>query len=139
MAFADVEEYIARLKPGERALSQDERGYIETLLSDASAKLAGRLAEAGVAVDDSDETQAANLTRVTCNMVREHMDSEERNGMSSMSQTIGSTSASVSFSAGLTNFYISRDDELSLGIRKRSKYRSVMADTSTGDFEAESG
>lgn len=137
MAFADVTDYIARLNPSERNLSQDEQAYIGTLLADASAKLSGRLAEAGVAVDDNDTAQAANLKRVTCNMVREYLDAEKRDGYSSMSQTIGSTTASVSWSAGMTNFYISRDDELSLGIRRRSKYRSILSDTSAGFFESE--
>lgn len=139
MAFADVTDYIERLNPSERDLSQDEQAYIGTLLADASAKLAGRLAEAGVTVDETDENQAANLKRVTCNMVREYIDAEKRDGFNSMSQTIGSTIASVSWNAGTTNFFISRDDELSLGIRRRSKYRSILPDMSTGCFETHEG
>lgn len=134
-AFADVDDYIARLNPSERDLSQDEKDYIDVLLSDASAKLSGMLAEAGVEVDETDETQAANLTRVVCNMVREYSDAESRDNMGSMSQGIGSTNVSVQWSTGLTNFYVSDADLAVLGIKKRARGRTLHPDTSTSSFE----
>lgn len=134
MAFADVEDYLSRMKPSERDVTQDERDYIGVLLSDASAKLAGLLASAGVEVDETDETQTANIKRVVCNMVREFLDSESRDGVTSMSQNIGNTSASVQWSAGVTNFFISESDKLALGIKKRASGRTLYPDTSTGSF-----
>ena len=133
--FADVDDYIARLNPSERDLSQDEKDYVDVLLSDASAKVAGLLADAGVEVDESDETQAANLTRVVCNMVREYQDAENRDNIGSMSQGIGSTSVSVQWSTGITNFFISDADLAVLGIKRRAKGRMLHPDTSTSSFE----
>ena len=133
--FADVDDYIARLNPSERDLSQDEKDHVDVLLSDASAKVAGLLADAGVEVDESDETQAANLIRVVCNMVREYQDAESRDNIGSMSQGIGSTSVSVQWSTGITNFFISDADLVALGIKRRAKGRTLHPDTSTSSFE----
>lgn len=133
--FADVDDYIARLNPSERDLSQDEKDYIDVLLSDASAKLSGMLDAAGVEVDEADETQAANLTRVVCNMVREYRDAESRDNIGSMSQGIGSTNVSVQWSTGLTNYYVSDADLAVLGIKKRARGRTLLPETSSSSFE----
>lgn len=135
MAYADVTEYLSRLNPDERDVTQDEREYIAVLLDDASAKLAGLLASAGVEVDESDETQTANIKRVVCSMVRDYLDYEKRDGVISMSQGVGNTNASVQWGSGGREFTLTESDKIALGIKRRGKGRTLLYDLSTSAFE----
>jgi hypothetical protein len=111
-AFATVED----LQAGWRTLTEAEQGVASTLLLRATAQLYGLLANDGIAVDPEDELQALNLQTVTCNMVRRSMASAAVDGLSSMQQSIGSTSASVQVYNPDGAFFLSKMDKDILGI-----------------------
>lgn len=124
-AYATVSDLAA----GWKTLSEAEQAIAETLLLRASGQLAALLAKNGIEVDESDEVQAINLKTVTCNMVRRSMSSGGAEGLSSMSQQIGSTQASVQWSNPDGAFYLSKTDKESLGIAGRSAGRMIQAET----------
>lgn len=68
-AFASVADLEARW----RALDSAESARAEALLLDAAAIVRAAMRRSGVAVDGSDEVQAANLVRVSCAMVQRAM------------------------------------------------------------------
>ena len=111
-AFATVEN----LEAGWRTLTESERGVASTLLLRATAQLYGLLANDGITIDPEDELQALNLQTVTCNMVRRAMSSGAVDGIESVQQTIGSTSASVRVYNPDGAFYLSKMDKDILGI-----------------------
>lgn len=112
-AFATVED----LQLGWRALSEAELVVAEELLLRASAQLSAILANHCREVDPDDDVQAMNLKTVACNMVRRSMNAGgSYDGASSVSQTVGSTVASVQWANPDGAFYLSRSDKESLGI-----------------------
>lgn len=111
-AFATVDD----LQSGWRALKDAERGVAETLLLRATAQLCGLLAGSGIEVDPEDELQALNLQTVACNMVRRSMSSSAADGISQVSQSIGSTSASVQVYNPDGAFFLSKMDKDILGL-----------------------
>lgn len=128
-AYATVED----LEAGWKTLGEAEQDVAETLLLRASAQLAALLASKGVGIDPDDEVQALNLKTVTCNMVRRSMGSGGADGMQSMSQTIGSTQASVQWANPDGAFYLSKTDKEALGISGRSIGRMIPAAIHQGD------
>lgn len=120
-AYATVED----LQAGWKTLDAAEQSVATTLLLRASAQLAALLASKGVEIDAEDEVQAQNLSTVTCNMVRRSMSGGGAGGLSSMSQTIGSTQASVQWANPDGAFYLSKMDRESLGIGGRSSGRTI--------------
>ena len=68
-AFATVKDLESRW----RAMDQTEKKRADILLQDATAIIASALKQSDIAVDDKDETQAANLVRVSCAMVQRAM------------------------------------------------------------------
>lgn len=124
-AFATVDQ----LQAGWRALSEGERETASELLLRATAQLSSVLSAKGIAVDAGDEVQALNLRTVCCNMVRRSMASYGAEGVQSMQQNIGTTSASVTWSNPDGAFYISRLDKQALGLLGSGAYRSVSAAT----------
>lgn len=124
-AFATVEQ----LEAGWRPLSSDEQAVAAELLDRATAQLMAMLAERGIAVDGSDEVQAVNLRTVCCNMVRRSMASYGAEGVQSMSQTVGSTSASVTWGNPDGAFYLSRLDRQALGLAASGAGRMIRAAT----------
>ena len=127
LTFAKVDA----LQAGWKLLNGDEIAVAEKLLTRASAYLATLLERSSVVIDTSDEIQAINLETVVCNMVRRVMDAP--GGMASVSQGIGSTNASVTFSNPDMSLYLSKADKVLLGIGK-SQYRSVEAHTWADDL-----
>ena len=127
-AFATVEE----LEAGWRNLSSDEEETAEILLQRATAYLTSLMRRAGIVIDMADEIQATNLETVTCNMVRRVMDAPS-GGASSITQGIGETNASVSFSNPDASLYLSKSDMLALGLAGKNKYRSIQAHTWADD------
>lgn len=111
-AFATVED----LQAGWRTLNETEQGVAETLLLRATAQLYGLLASDGIEIDPADELQALNLQTVTCNMVRRSMAAGSADGIAQVSQSIGSTSASVQLSNPDGAFFLSKMDKEILGI-----------------------
>lgn len=120
-AFATVEQ----LESGWRDLSQAEEAVASELLDRATAQLTALMAAASVPVDPSDEIQAYNLRSCVCSMVRSSMGSGAAEGITSMSQTVGATSASVSWSNPNGEFYIPRFFRQVLGLAASGRYRSV--------------
>ena len=134
-AFATVED----LQSGwQKPLTETEQGIAGELLLRATAQLSAMLAKHGIAVDDEDEIQAINLKTVTCNMVRRSMSAGDVEGLSSMSHSIGSTTASVQWRNPDGAFYLSKMDKEILGISGKSGYRSVLA-RANGDAGEELG
>lgn len=118
---------IADLQKGWRNLSDDEAMAANTLLERASAQLYALLNSHGISVDTSDEIQAINLRTVACNMVKRVLDGN--GNISQISQTIGSTTASLSFSNPDGSLYLSKSDREMLGIIGKNRYRSIQAET----------
>lgn len=112
--FATVEDLMDGWP--NKTLNQSEQTAAETLLARASAYIATKLARAGIEIDASDELQATNLQTVTVNMVRRSMSSGDADGFSQLSQTIGSTTASVSFTNPEGAFWLSASDKEILGL-----------------------
>lgn len=127
--FADV----TALQAGWRTLDADEISVAETHLVRASAWLTRRLDDCGIEIDTSDEVQAINLETVTCNMVRRIMDTPG-GGLSTITQGIGATTASVTISNPDMSLYLSKSDMIALGITGRNRYRSIQAHTWFDDY-----
>jgi hypothetical protein len=111
-AFATVDD----LQAGWKTLTEAEQGVASTLLLRATAQLSAMLANGGIEIDPEDELQALNLQTVTCNMVRRSMSSAAVDGLSSVQQSIGSTSASVQVYNPDGAFFLSKMDKEILGL-----------------------
>ena len=111
-AFATVDN----LQAGWRTLKDTEQGVANTLLLRASAYLITKLTKRHVDINPEDEVQALNLQTVTCNLVRRAMSSAAADGIAQVSQTIGSTNASVQIYNTDGAFYLSKQDADLLGI-----------------------
>lgn len=109
MAYADVSDIEARW----RELTADEQARAEVLIDDASAMLASM-----VAVDDSDEQQAALLKTVCCSMVIRSMSATAADtfGASNMSMTAGSYTQSWTYSNPSGDMYLTKLEKKLLGI-----------------------
>ena len=116
-AFATVDDLLDGWPNKE--LNESETAAAGALLLRASAYLATRLRQAHIAIDAEDELQALNLKTVAVNMVRRSMASGDVDGLSSLAQTIGSTTAQVSWSNPSGAFYLSALDKEILGLTGR--------------------
>lgn len=112
--FATVDDLLDGW-PGKQ-MSTAERTAAEVLIERATAQLRALLAKKGVEVDPEDDVQRINLRTVTLNMVRRSMASGGPDGLSSVSQTIGSTTASVQWANPEGAFFLSRADKEVLGL-----------------------
>lgn len=104
------------LQDGWKTLSEAEQGIASTLLLRASAYLISKLTARGIEIDAENELQALNLKTVTCNLVRRSMQSGGAEGIASAQQTIGSTSAQLTWSNPDGAFYLSKLDKEILGL-----------------------
>ncbi len=110
-AFASVSDLEARWRP----LAADEAERAEVLLMDATA-LISSMRGLGDA-DGEDELAQANLTAVTCAVVRRAMDAGGgAYGVSQMSETVGPFSSSVSFANPAGDLYLTKVERRLLGI-----------------------
>ena len=131
-AYASFDDLISGWPEAESRLDQDTA---ETLLVRATAQLSSMLTRRGIVVDPEDEVQALNLCGAVCSMVRSSA-APSVDGISSMSQTIGSTKASVQMSNPDGSFYLSRYWRDILGITTGGTAYIVMpAAYATGDGE----
>lgn len=76
--FASVKDLESRW----RILDSAENKRAEALLFDAAAIIVAALSQSGIAIDEEDKVQAANLVRVSCAMVMRAMgqgDGEQQN------------------------------------------------------------
>lgn len=93
------------------------------------------MASYGVAVDGTDEDQAKVLVAATCNMVRRAVVAFAGDGVGSLSQGIGSTTASVSFSNPDGSLYLSTSEREALGMYRRSEVYSIWPSAFFDDGE----
>lgn len=121
-AFATVDDLLAGW-PGHPDIDDETA---ETLLLRATAQLTALLSRHHVGIDPEDEVQRVNLTGAVCSMVRGSM-AQPYEGVASISQGIGSTSASVSFANPDGGFYVSKHWRDLLGISGGGKVRQVRA------------
>jgi hypothetical protein len=112
--FATVDDLLAGWP--NKTMNDSERSSADALLRRASAQLASLMRNKGRAIDPSDDIQAENLRTVTVNMVRRSMMSGAAEGIKSVSQTIGSTTASAQWSNPDGAFYLSSMDKEVLGL-----------------------
>lgn len=123
--FATVDD----LQSGWRELKPDEVAIAQTLIERASAKIAALLSSHNITVNVSDEIQMVNLTAVTCNMVKRVFNAAG-NGVQSISQGIGATSASLTLLNADESLYLSKSDRETLGLTGgKNAYRAVQAAT----------
>ena len=109
MAYADVSDIEARW----RALSTDEQARAAVLLDDASVQLS-RL----VTVDDSDQSQAAALKMVSCNMVIRVMSAgtSAMFGATNASMTGGPYSQSWTYESPMGDMYLTKAERALIGV-----------------------
>lgn len=109
MAYAEVSDIEARW----RTLTETEQTRASVLIDDASAML-----DSLVAVDDSDEQQAALLKTVCCSMVIRAMSATEADsfGVSQTSMTAGPYSQSWTYNNPSGDMYLTRMEKRLLGI-----------------------
>jgi hypothetical protein len=113
-AFATVDDLLEGWP--NKTLNESETAAANALLLRASAYVATKLAQRKVEIDPEDELQALNLKTVTVNVVRRSMSSGDSEGIASMSQTIGTTTASVQLSNPDGAFWLSQLDKEVLGL-----------------------
>lgn len=118
-AFATTDDLQARW----RTLSEDEQAMAEVELLDASAFIAGQLSKYGVSVIPSDEVQAQNLVRVTCDVVRRSMsprlDAAQGTPLAPFTEstvTADVFTESYKYANPLGDYYLTSADKASLGI-----------------------
>lgn len=112
--FVSVDELLEGW-PG-KELDGRGREQAHELIRRASAMIWGLMRRRGVEIDPGDEAQRYNLRTVCCNMVRRAMAPSGAEGVSQVSQTIGSTTASVQWANPDGAFYLSRMDKEVLGL-----------------------
>jgi len=132
-AFATVEDLLDGWP--NKTLNESEAAAADALLLRASAYIATLLGQRGIGIDAEDELQALNLKTVTVNMVRRSMSSGDVDGLASMAQTIGSTTAQVSWSNPTAAFYLSPLDKKILGLSGTGG-RAGWADLAHGEEDA---
>lgn len=117
-AFATVNDLESRW----RTMDPSEKARAGVLLVDAAAIIMAALDQSGIAIDEKDEVQAANLVRVSCAMVQRAM----AQGDGEQSHAWGGNL--VMNPSG--DLYLSKADRKSLGIgRMRVGFVSPWGDS----------
>lgn len=132
-AFATTDDLLAGWP--NKTLNESESSAADALLTRASAYLMSKLRKKGIEVDPADEVQKENLKTVTVNMVRRSMSSGDNEGLAQMSQTIGSTTASVQWSNPSGAFWLSTLDKEILGLSGsggRAGFANLAREVETG-------
>lgn len=122
-AFATIED----LENGWRQLDESEEAKASELLLRATAFLYMQ----GVRRDEDNEAQAIVLKGVTCDLVRRVFPagSGGMDGIASMQQSIGDTSANVSFATRDGGFYLYPQERSALGLTASGKGRILRPAT----------
>lgn len=89
----------------------------------------------GVVIDPADVDQATVLLAATCNMVRRAVTAFAGDGVGSLSQGIGSTTASINFSNPDGSLYLSASEREALGLYRRSEIYSIWPSVFCSDEE----
>lgn len=116
-AFATIDDLEARYK----TLTDGELARATALLTDASVMLVGEFNRVGKSIDEKDELLMANLTRVTCAMVKRVLASGLEADVSSSSMTAGSYSEQRTFANPTGDMYITKNERRSLGLPTRKQ------------------
>lgn len=129
-AYADVSDLESRW----RELTEDEQARATVLLDDASAMLS-----ALVTVDDADESQAALLKMVCCNMVQRAMStgSGDMYGVTQQSITAVGFTQQYSYANPTGDLYVTRAEKKMLGIGGSGQYRCIQAQTIADEVDDE--
>ena len=133
-AFATVEDLLDGWP--NKTFNESEATAAAALLTRATAYLMSKLRKKGIEIDPADDVQAENLKTVTTNMVRRSMSSGDSEGLSQMSQTIGSTVASVQFANPSGAFWLSPLDKEILGLSGsggRAGFANLASERTEGD------
>lgn len=104
-----------------------------TLLERVSAFIASQMAKHGVTIDASDELQMTNLATVTCYVVWDEIRKKTAPDVSSLSQSIGSTSVSFSVHERSKGYYIPDDYKVLLGIKGRGGFKMLRPEIRNPD------
>lgn len=118
-SFATTKELEARWRP----LTEAESKRAETLLADASVKIALECEKAGVAYKfetaEEDALMKANLSMVACEMVKRAMlSSVDQAPVTQQGITVGPFNGSLTFANPTGDLYLTKAEMRSLGIRK---------------------
>lgn len=128
--FASVDDLAVRW----RELQSNEEGKAVALLDDATAMLSGELAKAGIAVDETNAVQAANLRAVCCAMVRRAMDSSEDGAYTQTSMTAGPYTQSWTPANPHGDMYLTNTERKTLGLkRQRAGFIHPLIGGGSGD------
>lgn len=112
MAYASYSDVVLR----HPSVADQYDARINALLDDAAAIINAELADAGVAVDEDDETQAQNLLAISCEMVARSVGSDGGLGVSSLTQMAGPIQQSVSYANPNGDMYLTASERRRLGI-----------------------
>lgn len=102
------------------SLSEEDEPYAAALLADATACIASGMRDRGVAIDQGDEVQAANLRSVCVAMVKRALPRDgSAPGASQMTTTAGPYSETFSFANPLGDLYMTSAEESLLGLGRQ--------------------
>lgn len=121
MAYAAVEDLEARRSPSLPPMTDADKAYAETLLGDAAAYLDQLL---GIGEEEPEPSKLEALKVVSCNMVLRLMASSQTDNLESVSQSIGSASASLHFAVPEASMYLTKSDRALLGV-SRGRYQAI--------------
>ena len=108
--YATIDDYEARYG------DQEFPERVSVMLEDATSYIASRGGVPLASDDPNYSVQQANLTRVACSVVHRALSAGQWTGLSSVSQTAGSYSASLSPANPTEDFYLTAEEKRSLGI-----------------------
>lgn len=114
-SFATFDDVQARYP----AVSADDEMRVTTLLSDATAMIAGEFARVGMEIDKTDELLAANLRAVCCSVVVRAMPANSADGYQPYTQrqeTVGPFMTSVTLANPNGELYLTRGERRKLGL-----------------------
>lgn len=119
---------IADLEADGRSLESEgiTKTAANAIIGRVTAYLSSMLARHGIEVDAEDELQAVNLATVTCYIVWDEISKRNAPDFSSLSQSVGSTSVTVSMPRK-NGYYIPEEYKRLLGISGRGGMKQFRA------------
>ena len=121
-AYATTEDLGKRW----RTISDGEKERVETLLSDASALIAAEAARVGLSFDEPDPITAANLTAITCEVVKRAMLSPiDQASVTQQGINVGDYGMSMTYANPTGDLYLTASEKRRLGI-SRSRCTVVL-------------
>lgn len=126
-AYATVDDLGKRW----RTVSASEKERVETLLSDASALIAAEAARVGLSFDKPDPVTAANLTAITCEVVKRAMLAPiDQAPYTQQGVNVGEFGMSLTYANPTGDLYLTSSEKRRLGIdRKRCTVITLGGDS----------